>query len=251
MQSKESRQVARVLIVEQDEAVARICLKALGSERFDTRTASCTTEAWQTIASWRPQLYIVGDDFPECMGLEFCGQLRAKTNAPILSLTSSDSVGLQVNVLEAGADDVMVRPVAGPLLLAKANSLMRRAYRYSIPPKAPQAPSATPNGAQASIAPSNPAQVATVSNAPQPAGAPAGSVTAAPRRGITLSTISTAPVTPEALAPETNFQSWPRCEACGYMGPNERFEVTDSTGTTIRACPACNAVGRMRVPKRS
>lgn len=250
MSASDSRQVARVLIVEQDEAVGRICAKALQHDRFEVKIVASPTEAWKTISEWRPQMYLVGDEFDECLGLEFCGQLRGRTNAPIMVLSSSDSTGFLVNLLDAGVDDIMVRPFAGPLLQAKVHSLMRRSYRYSVPPMAPRpnvntATEATSNPTPVPTSASPATQVATVSN-----GTASAAVTAAPKRGISLSSISTAPVTPEAVAPDTNFNSWPRCEACGYIGPNERFEVTDASGTTIRACPACNAVGRMRVPKR-
>jgi CheY-like chemotaxis protein len=256
LQNNEKRQPVRILIVEGDESVARICQKALQHERFETRWVTTTEEAWRELECWRPQVYVMGDEFDDCLAIEFCGQLRAKTNAPILVLTSTDSVGFQVNCLEAGADDVLVRPIAPPLLLGKAQSHVRRAYRYSVPPMAPR-PKATPQAAPTTPAPAPVPNGVKPHPAPVPAAAPAAAsngtaaTAVAPARPAVRLSASPAPVTPEALAPETNFNSWPRCGACGYMGPTERFEGKNEEGFPVRICPACSTVGQIRVQRKS
>ncbi len=191
----EQRRGARVLIVEPNEAVGNICGRALQHERLQVRLVTTTAAAWEQMAEWRPQFYLVGDDFPDCLGLELVGQLRSKTNAPIMLMTATDSVGYLTNCLEAGADDVMVRPILPPLLLAKCQAQLRRAFRYSVPPSA--------------------------------------------SRSASTVKVSPAPVPPEVEPPASNFNKWPRCEACGYLGPRDRFEGRDEQGRTVIACPAC------------
>ena len=234
METSEKRRGARILIVEREEPVARICLKALNHERFETQWVETPTEAWDMVESWRPQLYLLGDDFEDYLGLELCGQLRGRTNAPILMLTDTESVGYQINCLEAGADDVLIRPIAPPLLLTKCQTHMRRAYRYSIPPVPPK-PKFAPQ-------PQNVFDAGALAKAmAQPPGA---IFTSAPEERL-----SSAPVTPEALPPSTNFHTWPRCEICHYIGPFDRFEGKDEHGRTIKACPACGETRLLRMPK--
>lgn len=132
--NSDKRRAARVLLIESETSVANICLRALNHERLDVRHVESPFAAWKQLDEWRPQFYLVGDDFNDCLGIELVGQLRAKTNAPIVLITTTDSVGYLANVLEAGADDVMVRPLLPPLLLAKVQAQLRRAYRYSVPP---------------------------------------------------------------------------------------------------------------------
>lgn len=204
------RRAARVLIVEKEEHVARICLKALRHERFEREWANGPTAAWNIAEKWRPQLYIIGDDFPEALAIEFCGQLRGRTNAPILMVTASDAIGYQTNLLEAGADDLITRPILPPLLLSKVQALMRRAYRYSVPP-----------------------------------------VTAQPRKAATPLQPQTPPEEMQAGEAKTDFatfDTWPRCQACNYTGPADRFEGRDEQGRVLRACPVCGEANKIRYP---
>jgi DNA-binding response OmpR family regulator len=190
-----NRTAARTLIVEPDASVARICSKALTHERFDPRVVSSVPEMWEQIEAWRPQIFVIGDEFFDSLGTEVVSELRNRTNAPIVFITSTDSVGYISNAFEAGADDVIVRPIVPPLLLVRCLAHMRRAYRYSVPP----APKRTP-----------------------PPPKPLGADLAAKKEKVAES-----------------FKQWPSCEACGYMGPNERFKSVDVSGESMVACPAC------------
>ena len=195
---RSNRTAARTLIVEPDKSVARICTRALDHERFETRVVESVAEIWPQIEEWRPQFFVIGDDFFDCLGVELVAQVRKRTNAPIVLITTTDSIGYISNGFEAGADDVIVRPVVPPLLLARCQAHLRRAYRYTVPP-VPKRPAKAPN--------------------PKP--------------------LSAAPVPPEVAPPTSSFEAWPSCEACGYMGPSERFKIVHVSGENLIACPAC------------
>ena len=61
----------------------------------------------------------------------------------MMLLTTWPDSAHHVRCLNAGADDVIVYPFEPPLLLARVLALMRRAYRYSVPPQT-QAPQGAP-----------------------------------------------------------------------------------------------------------
>jgi len=206
----ESRRRARVLAVEADAAVSNICRKALEHERLEVRLVSTPLAAWEMLRDWRPQFLLVGDEFPECSGLELVGEMRSKTNTPIVLVSATDSVGYLSSCLEAGADDVIVRPLTPPILPGKCQAQLRRAYRYSVPPASARAFASSP----ATPAPVNPLP---------------------------------APVPPEADAPISNFSSWPQCEECNYLGPPARFQKRDPHGFSLTLCPACDS-GSIRFP---
>lgn len=206
------RRAARVLIVEKEEHVARICLKALRHERFEREWATGPNAAWSIAEQWRPQLYIIGDDFPEALAIEFCGQLRGRTNAPILMVTASDAIGYQTNLLEAGADDLITRPILPPLLLSKVQALMRRAYRYSVPPVTAQP---QPKKVAAPLQPQTPPDEMGTNN---------------------------------DKTDFATFDTWPRCQNCQYTGAADRFEGRDEQGRVLRACPVCGESNKIRYP---
>lgn len=135
MSNSESRRAVRVLIAEPDDTVARLCARALTHERLEIQRVASPDEMWELLREGRPQFFLIGDEFGDRLGLELVGELRAHTNAPILMVTPTDSVGYLANCLQAGADDVMVRPIVNQLLLARVQAMLRRAYRYSVPPR--------------------------------------------------------------------------------------------------------------------
>lgn len=159
--SAPSRRAARVLVVEADATVAGICRKALQHERLEVRHVASPLAAWEQLHAWRPQFLLIGDEFDDCSGLELVGQMRSKTNAPIVMVSASDCVGYLANCLEAGADDVLVRPLSPPLLLGKCQAQLRRAYRYSVLPLSPKP---AQNQAPVSPAPVVPEATAPMSN---------------------------------------------------------------------------------------
>src|SRR5512134_2288568 len=118
---------ARILIIEDDEAILRFLRRGLAYEGYIVDTA---TEGQSGLALARdhpPDLVVLDWMLPGMDGLEVCRRLRAGGPVPILMLTAKDAVGDRVTGLDAGADDYLVKPFAFDELLARMRALLRRA----------------------------------------------------------------------------------------------------------------------------
>jgi len=117
----------RILIVEDEEKMARALRAGLEAEEFSVAVASTGEEGF-FLASTEPcDLVILDLMLPARDGMEVLLALRARNfSLPVLILTSRDTVEDRVRGLDAGADDYLVKPFAFSELLARIRALLRR-----------------------------------------------------------------------------------------------------------------------------
>jgi two-component system copper resistance phosphate regulon response regulator CusR len=117
----------RILLVEDEEKVARFIRLGLKAERFAIDSARDGRTGLQ-LAQINPyDLLIVDLMLPELSGTELIRQLRKKNTAvPIVVLTARDAVADKVTNFECGADDYLTKPFAFAELLVRIKALLRR-----------------------------------------------------------------------------------------------------------------------------
>src|SRR5580693_5771369 len=117
----------RVLVVEDDDAIAQVLQRSLRMEGYEVRIASNGTTALDEAHGFLPDLLILDLGLPGIDGVEVAKTLR-KTgdDVPILVLTARDGVEARVEGLDAGADDYLVKPFERQELLARLRALLRR-----------------------------------------------------------------------------------------------------------------------------
>jgi two-component system response regulator VicR len=127
----------RILIVEDERAVARGLEYSLTSEGYDVSWASTGRQALQLARSRDPHLIVLDIRLPDISGFDVCRQLRAEgSRVPILMLTARDEEVDRVLGLELGADDYVVKPYSLRELISRIRALLRRAYGdLAVPPK--------------------------------------------------------------------------------------------------------------------
>lgn len=136
----ERRAPARILLVEAGEAIGQNVLNTLKKvERLDPRRVLSEDAAFDQMRAWHPQVLIVGDTLAGTTGLKFCEKLREGSTIPLIYLTPHPEMQYHIKCLNTGADDCIVYPFDEPLLIGRLLCLMRRSYRYSLPPH-PSAP---------------------------------------------------------------------------------------------------------------
>ena len=127
--------MTRLLVVEDDERVARFLERGLRAEGHQVQMARTGTQALSAVATAKAEpfeLMLLDIMLPECSGLEVCQILRAAGNrVPILMLTAMDTLDDKVAGLRLGADDYLTKPFAFEELLARIEALLRRAGRGS------------------------------------------------------------------------------------------------------------------------
>lgn len=121
--------MARILVVEDDAALARGLIAALQAEGHSVDWADCGDLAL-TMAFDEPYAAITLDvGLPDISGFEVLSKLRARDcKAPILLLTARDAVEDRVRGLDLGADDYLLKPFEPEELAARLRALMRRPH---------------------------------------------------------------------------------------------------------------------------
>ena len=117
----------RILVVEDEQKVARFLKQALEEEGHTVDVAGDGVEAGNLAHVTEYELILLDVQLPRKDGLQVAAELRrAGSQAPILMLTSRDSTQDVVRGLNAGADDYLTKPFALEELLARVNALTRR-----------------------------------------------------------------------------------------------------------------------------
>ena len=118
---------ARILIIEDDEAILKFLRRGLAYEGYRWILRPMVNRALGLARDNPPDLVVLDLMLPGIDGLEVCRRLRAGGPVPILILTAKDTVNDRIQGLDMGADDYMVKPFNLDELLARIRALLRRA----------------------------------------------------------------------------------------------------------------------------
>jgi DNA-binding response OmpR family regulator len=117
----------RVLLVEDEDKVARFVTLGLKAERFAVDRAKDGKTGLQYALVNPYDLLIIDLMLPSLSGTELISKVRVKNSeVPIIVLTARDAVDDKVKNFEAGADDYLTKPFAFAELLIRIKALMRR-----------------------------------------------------------------------------------------------------------------------------
>ncbi len=117
----------RVLVVEDDDAIAQVLQRSLRMEGYDVRVAEDGVAALDQAHAFLPDLVILDLGLPRLDGIEVAKTLRrSEDEVPILVLTARDALESRVEGLDSGADDYLVKPFERQELLARMRALLRR-----------------------------------------------------------------------------------------------------------------------------
>ena len=113
----------RVLVIEDDEAIASAIVTGLTREGFTPVRAATGAEALRSL----PTDFILLDlGLPDRDGIELFEDLRAASPAPIIMVTARGAEHDRIAGLDLGADDYVVKPFGFRELVARINAVTRR-----------------------------------------------------------------------------------------------------------------------------
>jgi two-component system response regulator MtrA len=116
----------RVLVVDDDAALAEMLTIVLRNEGFDSRVCATGDRAIAEFRDYRPDVVLLDLMLPGRDGIDVCREIRAESGVPIVMLTAkSDTVDVVVG-LESGADDYVVKPFKPKELVARIRARVRR-----------------------------------------------------------------------------------------------------------------------------
>lgn len=119
--------MARILLVEDEDAIARTLEYALHAEGFQTVHALTGGDALRLAAAQAFDLAVLDVGLPDIGGFALCRELRRGRDLPVIFLTARDAEADRVLGLEIGADDYITKPFSPRELVARVRAVLRRA----------------------------------------------------------------------------------------------------------------------------
>jgi len=129
----------RVLLVEDEPAIADTLVYALETERFEVTHALTGHAALDAFAEQPHDFLILDIGLPDMSGLDVCRTLRETSAVPVLFLTARDGEIDRILGLELGGDDYVTKPFSPREIVARVRAILRRTQGGgdSPPPPAP------------------------------------------------------------------------------------------------------------------
>jgi DNA-binding response OmpR family regulator len=126
------RRAVRVLVLEDDQKLARFLARVLAEEGIATDMCATGVDAIAQAEACSYDLVVLDWMVPESDGLTVCRELRrAGCAAPMMMLTARGETRERVLGLEAGADDYMVKPFEVDEFIARVRALIRRTTGFA------------------------------------------------------------------------------------------------------------------------
>jgi two-component system response regulator ChvI len=98
----------------------------LEAEGFNVRTYKDGAEALREISRNPPDLAVLDIKMPRMDGMELLGELRKRSDMPVIFLTSKDDELDEAMGLRMGADDYIKKPFSQRLLIERIRAVLRR-----------------------------------------------------------------------------------------------------------------------------
>lgn len=117
----------RILLVEDNTALASALIKALMTEGFDVSHVLHGERAVANTQNQLPDALVLDLGLPDIDGLDVLKKIKqANPTVPVLLLTARDTLEDKVTGLNAGADDYLAKPFEMPELIARLRVIQRR-----------------------------------------------------------------------------------------------------------------------------
>lgn len=126
----ENKQPYRILLMDDDADGAEYYRTLLCHAGMEVRVLSDPAKILQEMLEFRPELVLMDMYMPSCSGIELALLLRQDNlylDIPIVFLSSESNFGKQMNAIESGGDDFLIKPIAANHLLS---SITNRIVRY-------------------------------------------------------------------------------------------------------------------------
>lgn len=116
----------RILVVDDETALAEMVGLVLEAEGFDVSFCATGSDALEAFRAADPDLVLLDLMLPGIDGIEVCRRIRAESDVPVIMLTARSDTLDVVAGLEAGADDYVAKPFKTQELVARIRTRLRR-----------------------------------------------------------------------------------------------------------------------------
>ncbi len=121
----------KILIVEDDEIIAKSIEKEIINWGFTSRRITYFQDIIPQFVEFNPQLVLLDITLPFFNGYHWCTEIRKLSKVPIVFISSaSDNLNI-VMAMNMGGDDFIAKPFDLHVLIAKIQAILRRTYDFS------------------------------------------------------------------------------------------------------------------------
>jgi DNA-binding response OmpR family regulator len=116
----------QILVIDDDVAITELMSMLLKTHGFDVITCNSGADGVKMAEANKPDAILLDLMMPDVDGWQVCKSIRAFSNTPILVLSAINDPRMVASVLDAGADDFLVKPVPSGVLVAHIRKMVRR-----------------------------------------------------------------------------------------------------------------------------
>lgn len=116
-----------MLVIEDDQRIREVLAKALTESGHAVRTEGRGTDALGAVIDWKPDVVVLDLGLPDIDGSDVLRMLRSVSAVPVIVATARDDEAEVIRVLDAGADDYVIKPYSASQLDARIRAVLRRA----------------------------------------------------------------------------------------------------------------------------
>lgn len=127
--------MAQLLLVEDDAAIRASLIRALTERGHAVTSMPGAMAALQYVLDTPPDLVLLDLGLPDLSGYEALRMMRAVSSIPVVVITARDNESEIVRVLDAGADDYVIKPFGGGQIDARIRAVLRRSAQHTPPGK--------------------------------------------------------------------------------------------------------------------
>mgnify|MGYP001030101447 CR=1 FL=1 len=118
--------MAHVLLIEDDAGIRTAVVRALLGRGHAVDSAATGLDGLQSMLTGDPEAVVLDLGLPDVDGERLLGMIRAVSQVPVIVATARDDEGLIVRLLDAGADDYVIKPYDPAHLEARIRAVLRR-----------------------------------------------------------------------------------------------------------------------------
>src|SRR4051812_42352126 len=118
--------MARVLLIEDDDAIRVTLGKSLTAAGHVVSAVAAGAEGISAVARERPEVLLLDLGLPDLDGRDVLAMVRAVSDVPVIVATARDDDASMVRLLDAGADDYVIKPFSSAQIDARIRAVLRR-----------------------------------------------------------------------------------------------------------------------------
>jgi two-component system response regulator PrrA len=116
----------RILLVEDDDDIRAGLTRALTAQGVTVAAVARGADSLGRLSEFAPDAVILDLGLPDLDGADVLAMIRSLSDVPILVATARDDEREIVRLLDAGADDYVVKPYSAAQVLARVRAVLRR-----------------------------------------------------------------------------------------------------------------------------